>query len=92
MRVLWAARGRGRVAPRAHRACHERRIRPVPLRESDVYVRDWLGLAALDKRGALRFHTCDGTHMQLSPACKDLIFGQYVGRPRSPGRWLAMNA
>ena len=66
--------------------------RPVPLRQSDVYVRDWLGLAALDKRGALRFHTCDGMHMQLSPACKELIFGQYVGRPRSPGRWLAMNA
>ena len=66
--------------------------RPVPLRQSDVYVRDWLGLAALDKRGALRFHTCDGMHMQLSPACKELVFGQYVGRPRSPGRWLAMNA
>mgnify|MGYP002716346855 CR=1 FL=1 len=64
----------------------------VPLRQSDVYVHDWLGLAALDKRGALRFHTCDGMHMQLSPACKDLIFGQYVGRPRSPGRWLATYA
>ena len=49
-------------------------------------------IAALDKRGALRFHTCDGMHMQLSPACKELVFGQYVGRPRSPGRWLAMNA
>ena len=69
-----------------------RPARSVPLRESDVYVRDWLGLAALDKRGALRFHTCDGMHMQLSPACKELVFGQYVGRPRSPGRWLAMNA
>lgn len=59
----------------------------VPLRNSRLYEHDTLGLATLDKRGALAFHTCDGRHMHLSAACKQLIFSQYVGRPRTPGPW-----
>ena len=60
---------------------------PVPLRESEIYLNDWLGLAQLDRRGALEFHTCDGIHMHISPECKAMTIAKYVGRPRT-GEWL----
>ena len=54
----------------------------VPLRTSRLYNEDWIGLQHLDARGGLAFHMCEGQHMQLSPACKSLVFHTYVGHPR----------
>ncbi|WFD32311.1 palmitoyl-protein hydrolase [Malassezia sp. CBS 17886] len=62
----------------------------VPLRQSRLYTEDWLGLRAIDRRGGLVFQQCHGTHMSLDAECLTLTFGQYVGRPRLPGRWSAV--
>jgi len=40
----------------------------VPLREQALYTEDWLGLKALDERGALVMSDCPGAHMQFSDA------------------------
>lgn len=54
----------------------------VPLRESRIYKEDRLGLAALDRRGALHFHTCHGGHMQMDAACRVEALAPYIGQPR----------
>ena len=61
----------------------------IPMRHSPIYQEDWIGLRALDRKGAIVFHECSGMHMHLSPACLTLTLGQYVGRPRIPGPWFA---
>jgi len=38
----------------------------VPLRESPLYLQDWIGLKALDERGALHFLEVEGDHLQFS--------------------------
>jgi len=38
----------------------------VPLRQQAMYTEDWLGLRALDQRGALIMSDCPGQHMQFS--------------------------
>ncbi|KAI8813157.1 palmitoyl-protein thioesterase 1, isoform CRA_a [Cladochytrium replicatum] len=38
----------------------------VPLRETDLYNEDWLGLKKLDADGGLVFLTLEGRHMQIS--------------------------
>lgn len=57
----------------------------IPLRRSPLYQEDWIGLRALDRKGALAFLECPGGHMHLSPECLTRTFGQYLGRPDLPG-------
>lgn len=57
----------------------------LPLRQSDIYLEDWIGLKSLDKRGALVMDLCHGVHMQIDAACQMKVFGKYVGiAPPSP--------
>ena len=51
----------------------------TPLRQSDIYREDWIGLKTLDKRGALVMDLCHGIHMQIDAACQMKVFGKYVG-------------
>jgi palmitoyl-protein thioesterase len=51
----------------------------LPLRQSDIYKQDWVGLKSLDKRGALLLELCHGIHMQIDSACQMKVFGKYVG-------------
>ena len=40
-------------------------VEAVPLRESELFKQDWIGLQALDKKGALFFEEAPGPHMQF---------------------------
>jgi palmitoyl-protein thioesterase len=51
----------------------------TPLRERAIYKEDWLGLEALDKKGALEFKTTEGGHMTLSDKLLDKVFKDYYG-------------
>ena len=51
----------------------------TPLQERDIYKEDWLGLKALDKKGALEFKTTEGGHMTLSDKLLDKVFKDYYG-------------
>jgi len=51
----------------------------VPLRQSEIYKEDWIGLKTLDKRGSLVLDLCHGVHMQIDAACQMKVFGKYVG-------------
>ncbi|KAK0552082.1 hypothetical protein OC846_003047 [Tilletia horrida] len=65
-------------------------ILPVPLRKSPIYKEDRLGLAKMDKRGALVFEVCEGPHMSIDRECTDKVFGRYIGiaPPSSFGRFV----
>lgn len=41
-------------------------VQVVKLRDRDLYTQDWLGLKALDEKGALDFRVADGKHMQVT--------------------------
>ncbi|WFC98908.1 palmitoyl-protein hydrolase [Malassezia yamatoensis] len=62
--------------------------RIVPLRSTDLYQEDWIGLRALDRKGALTFQKCEGRHMNIDSECFVKIFGQYVGRPLITRPWM----
>lgn len=49
------------------------------LRELPMYKEDWLGLRALDEKGALRFETSPGSHMELSNSVLKKAFEQNFG-------------
>lgn len=49
------------------------------LRERTMYKEDWLGLKALDERGALQFKTTEGPHMSLSSRLLSEVFKKYLG-------------
>lgn len=54
----------------------------VPLRDSQLYKEDWIGLKTLDERGGLEFGWCDGMHMQISldkGGCWDEAVSRWVG-------------
>lgn len=53
----------------------------VSMRETELYQNDWIGLQALDAKGALQTAVCDGRHMEIDTACFEQTFGTYVGRP-----------
>jgi len=38
----------------------------IPLRESPLYLEDWIGLKTLDERGGLHFLEVEGDHLQFS--------------------------
>ena len=39
----------------------------LPLRESQIYLEDWIGLKALDESGRLHFLDHPGDHVQVYP-------------------------
>jgi palmitoyl-protein thioesterase len=49
------------------------------LRDRALYKEDWLGLKALDKKGALEFKTTPGGHMTLSDKLLEKVFKDYYG-------------
>lgn len=49
------------------------------LRDRALYKEDWLGLKALDKKGALEFKTTPGGHMSLSDKLLEKVFKDYYG-------------
>ncbi|KAH9988458.1 palmitoyl-protein thioesterase, partial [Russula compacta] len=51
----------------------------VPMREQPLYVKDWIGLRALDESGRVVFVSCDAEHMRLSVECWRPLVEQYVG-------------
>ncbi|PWN25629.1 alpha/beta-hydrolase, partial [Jaminaea rosea] len=55
----------------------------TPLRQSEIYTSDRLGLRSLDKRGSLVLDVCKGPHMHIDSACQLKVFGKYVGTPKS---------
>lgn len=61
----------------------------IPLRQSEIYATDRLGLRQLDKRGAIVLDTCKGRHMEINAACQLKVFGKYVATPKSAvPRWM----
>jgi palmitoyl-protein thioesterase len=49
------------------------------LKDRDIYKEDWIGLKALDKKGALKFETTKGGHMQLSDKLLRSVAKKYFG-------------
>jgi palmitoyl-protein thioesterase len=49
------------------------------LRKRDIYEEDWIGLKALDKKGALVFETTPGDHMTLSDKLLVKVFKDNYG-------------
>ena len=49
------------------------------LRERVIYKEDWLGLKALDKKGALKFEKTEGGHMTLSEELLKKVFKENYG-------------
>lgn len=53
--------------------------RVTELRNRTIYKEDWIGLKNLDKKGALKFETVSGEHMQLKDKDLKRLFGKYFG-------------
>lgn len=53
--------------------------RYTPLKERKLYKEDWLGLKALDKKGALSFRTIDGEHMQIPVKVLNETMTEFLG-------------
>lgn len=51
----------------------------IELKDRDIYREDWIGLKELDKKGALRFETTKGQHMQLSDKLLRSVAEKYFG-------------
>ena len=51
----------------------------VPMRRQPLYLEDWIGLKALDERGAVILGTCNGEHMQLLRSCWEPVVKTWVG-------------
>ena len=49
------------------------------LKDRDIYKEDWIGLKALDKKGALRFLKTPGGHMSLSDELLKKVFKDFYG-------------
>lgn len=49
------------------------------LRERAMYKEDWIGLKALDEKGALKFEKTEGGHMQLSDELLRKVFKENFG-------------
>ncbi|KAH8804717.1 palmitoyl protein thioesterase [Xylogone sp. PMI_703] len=51
----------------------------IPLRNRTIYEEDWIGLKALDEKGALEFKVTSGGHMRLSSDLLKTVFEEYYG-------------
>ncbi|KAG5983953.1 hypothetical protein E4U55_006563 [Claviceps digitariae] len=57
--------------------------RVVSLRDRDLYKEDWLGLKVLDKKGALKFRTVPGEHMQIPVGILNDTMMEFLGPYKS---------
>ncbi|KAM0709349.1 hypothetical protein Q7P35_003387 [Cladosporium inversicolor] len=55
------------------------------LRDRAIYLEDWIGLKALDKKGGLVFESVEGEHMALNRKDLERTFKQYFGAERTLG-------
>ncbi|KAG5918256.1 hypothetical protein E4U53_004107 [Claviceps sorghi] len=53
--------------------------RVVGLRDRAMYKEDWLGLRALDEKGALKFRTVPGDHMQIPVGVLNDTMAEFLG-------------
>lgn len=51
----------------------------TPLRDTELYKADWLGLRELDNKGALKFRRVPGDHMQISEESLKKTMSSYYG-------------
>ncbi|KAI1497462.1 alpha/beta-hydrolase [Biscogniauxia marginata] len=51
----------------------------TPLRSRKLYTEDWIGLRELDRKGALKFKTSPGEHMQIPDEVLTESFGEFFG-------------
>lgn len=51
----------------------------VPMRLQPLYTEDWIGLRALDERGAVHLESCPGEHMELQRSCWEWIVRKFCG-------------
>ncbi|KAF4123086.1 palmitoyl-protein thioesterase [Geosmithia morbida] len=51
----------------------------TPLRERALYKEDWLGLAAIDAKGGLRFRSVPGEHMRIDDKSLNETFSSFFG-------------
>jgi palmitoyl-protein thioesterase len=51
----------------------------TPLRDTKLYKEDWLGLRALDEKGALKFRMLPGDHMQIGEDSLKKTVSSYFG-------------
>ncbi|KAK3080580.1 hypothetical protein LTS18_015149 [Coniosporium uncinatum] len=51
----------------------------IPLNETRLYKEDWLGLKELEEKGALKFKTHPGGHMELDDEILVKVFKEYFG-------------
>ena len=51
----------------------------IELKDRNIYKEDWIGLKTLDQRGALKFKTTKGQHMQLSDKLLKDVAKEYFG-------------
>lgn len=56
--------------------------RVIKLRDRSLYKEDWIGLKQLDEKGALKFKTAEGKHMQISDDELTDVFGMMYGAQR----------
>lgn len=49
------------------------------LKKRDIYKEDWIGLKALDEKGALKLVSTPGGHMDLSDKLLKEVFAEYLG-------------
>jgi palmitoyl-protein thioesterase len=53
--------------------------RVIPLQNRKMYKDDWIGLKALDDKGALVFEEVEGKHMSLNDTDLERLFNKYFG-------------
>ncbi|KAK2616911.1 hypothetical protein QQS21_000289 [Conoideocrella luteorostrata] len=51
----------------------------TPLKEQPIYKEDWLGLKKLDEKGALKFKTIEGDHMQIPAQVLNDTLTEFLG-------------
>lgn len=52
----------------------------VPVKDTELYEEDWIGLKTLDQRGKLWLEHCPGEHMDLSSGdCAKNMVDRWVG-------------
>lgn len=55
----------------------------IPLRDSQLYLEDWIGLRGLDEADKLEFLWCNGSHMEFSldedGGCWDNAVRRWIG-------------
>ncbi|KAH9871149.1 hypothetical protein J1614_006724 [Plenodomus biglobosus] len=53
------------------------------LRDREIYKQDWIGLRALDEKGALHFEETEGDHMQLDDEVLIDVFEKWFAPPKT---------